>query len=358
MNRFYHAVRRPVRRPGAEGYLLVTLLMFALSVSLTRLFLELAGYPQLGGGSLHIAHVLWGGLLLFLAAMLPLILSNRWIYQLGAALTGIGVGLFIDEVGKFITQENDYFYPPAAPIIYAFFLMTVMVYLQSRRRGPRRARSELYSALEFMEEILDHDLDSLELEEIDARLSFVADQKEQVELARLARSLLVFVREDSLNLVPSTPRIIKRLKSWVQRLENRYLQRSRAMHVLAVSMAALGLFAAVSALGSLIPLLLPIESSQLFRGVSDRIAIENYTWFIALHILQIIVGLALLGGCLLLLKKNERLGIILGYYSLLIYLTVVDLLLFYYYQFSTIIMALIQFALLMGLNYYRNRYQV
>lgn len=56
------AIRNPVRRPAAERYLLITLLSFAMSVSLTRLFLELSGYPQLGSGTLHIAHVLWGSL--------------------------------------------------------------------------------------------------------------------------------------------------------------------------------------------------------------------------------------------------------------------------------------------------------
>ena len=101
MKRYYHAVRRPVRRPRADNYLLLTLLSFALSVSLTRLFLELTGYPQLGSGTLHIAHMLWGGLLLFIAALLPLIFANRWVYWVEAVLAGVGVGLFIDEVGKF-----------------------------------------------------------------------------------------------------------------------------------------------------------------------------------------------------------------------------------------------------------------
>jgi hypothetical protein len=81
MKPFLHSVRAPVRRPGADSYLLITLLSFALSVTLTRLFLFVTGYPQLGGGTLHIAHVLWGGLLLFIAALLPLIFANRWVYQ-------------------------------------------------------------------------------------------------------------------------------------------------------------------------------------------------------------------------------------------------------------------------------------
>jgi hypothetical protein len=71
---------------------------------------------------------------------------DRWAYTAGAL--SAGVGLFIDEVGKFITQTNDYFFPAVAPIIYAFFLLTVMLYLQVRRPRPRDARAELYYALD------------------------------------------------------------------------------------------------------------------------------------------------------------------------------------------------------------------
>jgi len=77
-----------------------------------------------------------------------LIFANRWVYKVSALLAGVGVGLFIDEVGKFITQSNNYFYPAAAPIIYAFFLLTVLLYLQVRRSLSRDARVELYYALD------------------------------------------------------------------------------------------------------------------------------------------------------------------------------------------------------------------
>src|SRR5512136_357807 len=91
---------RLIRRESAEWYMILTLFCFAASVTVTRFFLSVTGYPQLGGGSLHIAHVLWGGLLLYLGALIPLVFSNRGVYASGAIISGIGVGLFIDEVGK------------------------------------------------------------------------------------------------------------------------------------------------------------------------------------------------------------------------------------------------------------------
>ena len=186
-------VRAPVRRQGARFYLLLTLLSFASSVTLTRLFLELTGYPQLASGDLHIAHVLWGGLLLFVASLLPLVFANRWVYTISSLSAGVGVGLFIDEVGKFITRSNDYFYPAAAPIVYAVFLITAVIYLQARRPHVRGPRTELYQALETFEEVLDRDLQPEELADLRDRLGFVMRDPVERDLARLAGELLSYL---------------------------------------------------------------------------------------------------------------------------------------------------------------------
>ncbi|MDP9468288.1 MAG: hypothetical protein M3P32_06050, partial [Chloroflexota bacterium] len=151
-------LRQPVRREGAERYLFLTLVSFAATVLATRAFLELTGYPRIGGGELHIAHALWGGLFLFVAALLPIILAGRNVYRASAVLGGVGIGLFIDEVGKFITTSNDYFYPAAAPLIYATFLLAVLVYLRVRRRTQPDPRSELLTSLQLIEEAVDNDL--------------------------------------------------------------------------------------------------------------------------------------------------------------------------------------------------------
>ena len=108
-----HATRVVVERARNEHYLLLSLVAFAASVIVTRLYLQLTGYPQIGGGNIHIAHLLWGGLLLYTAALLPLIFGSSRALSWSAVLSGVGIGLFIDEVGKFITSNNDYFYPPA-----------------------------------------------------------------------------------------------------------------------------------------------------------------------------------------------------------------------------------------------------
>ncbi|QQS18516.1 hypothetical protein IPL68_00120 [Candidatus Saccharibacteria bacterium] len=46
-----------------------------------------------------------------------------------AFLGGVGFGVFIDEIGKLITRDNNYFYRPAIGIIYAIFVGLFYSYL-------------------------------------------------------------------------------------------------------------------------------------------------------------------------------------------------------------------------------------
>jgi hypothetical protein len=359
MSRFVSRIRRPVRRQGSETYLLLTLLSFGASVALTRLFLEVTGYPQLGGSTLHIAHVLWGGLFLFAAALFPLIYANRWVYILGSILAGLGVGLFIDEVGKFITQTNDYFYPAAAPIVYAFFLLTVLVYLQVRKPEKRNARVELYLALDALSEVLDRDLDSEERDELEKRLVFVEKVGSDEGLSRLASELLDFINSDVVHVASDKLTLWERIENWLLFVENRWITASRLKAIIAGGLLALGVLASLNftrlAIGARIPENLESWLSEWVSAgrVTD---IRGLLWLLSRVGLEGVVGFLLLLSSILLVIGKERWGLAFGYFSLLISLTVTNLLVFYFEQFSTIIPATIQFLLLLGVMRYRKKY--
>jgi hypothetical protein len=71
--------------------------------------------------------MLWGGLLMLLALMLLLAFLNRSIEHAAAVIAGLGFGTFIDEIGKFVTSDNNYFYRPAISMIYAIFVLAYLV---------------------------------------------------------------------------------------------------------------------------------------------------------------------------------------------------------------------------------------
>jgi len=352
--------RRPVRRSGAQEYVLVSLISFGGSVIFTRLFLELTGYPQLGGGELHIAHVLWGGLILFAAALLPIVLANRWALSVSAVRSGLGVGLFIDELGKFITTENDYFYPPAAPIIYAFFLLTVLLYLRVRRPANRKTRDELYRVLENLTEVLEHDLEPNERVALDQQLELIESQKSQPNQVRLAQALREFIRAESLDLAPArlTPfqRVVNNVTAW----QNRILTKARFRMLIVLMLAVVG----VMAFYELFAVLNALPATQ--KAVEELLAVGVRTgqvrssigaaWFLIHLILQTLVGLfAIVSGGLFSIFQ-ERKGLELAAAALVIALTGVDLLAFFVDQFSATIAALTHLAALLILNEYRKRY--
>jgi hypothetical protein len=354
-------IRRPVERQNAKDYLLLTLLSFAGSVALVRLFLELTGYPQLGNQTLHIAHLLWGGLLLFISTLLMLVYANRWVYRIGALLAGVGVGLFMDEVGKFITQSNDYFFPAAAPIIYVFFLLVVLLYMEVRRPNRREARTELYGVFDTLEEVLDRDLDQVERAELESRLHYVAEQVEQPDLSHLPGELLTFTQSESLTIVPRRPGWIERLSARARALEEHWLPRRRLKAILQGSLTALGIWAMRDLALWLLQMPQPthLQGTLLDLINTGRLnSLTGLTWLTAETALKAACGLVLLIGVWLLTANREEQGLRFGYFGLLLTLTVVDLLRFYFNQFYTILPALVQFGILLVLIYYRKRYHL
>lgn len=352
-------INTPVKREGAERYLLLSMVSFAASVIVTRVFLQLTGYPQIGSGELHIAHVLWGGLLLFIAALLPLLLANRWAYNTAAILSGIGVGLFIDEVGKFITQNNDYFYPPAAPIIYAFFLLTVLLYLRVRRPPDRTPRAELYRILEGLTEVLDRDLDPLERATLENRLETIASRVDDPNLQRLTLALKEYLLAEHLHLAKPELSWVHWLRTHTRPYQS-VVNRKPLRWFLILALGTMGvlaliefvlLIAAIPAPGAALEILIqPLVTRGELRSAQDAL------WFLVRTLLEGGTGILLIfsGGLFVINKEHQAIQI--STLTLIIWLTVINLLVFYLDQFQAITTTLVQFFVLTMLIYYRRRF--
>jgi hypothetical protein len=122
------------------------------SILVIRVFLASTGYPQLGGRGLHIAHLLWGGLLMLIALVVLLAFIGRHIQSIAALVGGIGFGAFIDELGKFITSDNNYFFQPTIALIYIIFVLLFLIFRELERRPSSSERERLANALHILEE--------------------------------------------------------------------------------------------------------------------------------------------------------------------------------------------------------------
>lgn len=106
-----------------------------------RTFLIITGYPQLGNGTLHISHAIWGALMMAIAIIIAIAFLPPFTRTFVAFLGGAGFGWFIDELGKFITRKVNYFFQPTIALIYITFVVMYLVFrsMEGRRFAPDEA---------------------------------------------------------------------------------------------------------------------------------------------------------------------------------------------------------------------------
>ena len=344
-----------IQRENAVRFMIISLFSFIATLTLVRGFLALTGYPQIGSGTLHIAHVLWGGLVLYIAAILPLIYLNPRVHLLEAILSGVGVGLFIDEVGKFITRQYDYFFAAAAPIIYVFFLLVVILVIMIRRPREVDGRAELVQALETMRDHLYRPLEHGERMHLEQDLGTVLETDPDMLHQDVARHLIELLHSD-LRTVPD-----KRPARWLRIAERfeRWLTEKRLRVLSSLGMALLGLITLKNPLQAWLEHNLPTSALVIYlhtHAGRQITPIESPGLFNVRLGIEVLVGSLLLVATVLLVMGKKRQATDLGFFCLLVALAVLDMLLFYFEQFSTVLLVGFQFLVLLGVMYYRSKY--
>jgi hypothetical protein len=186
------------------------------------MILAATGWPQLGGGKIHFAHLLWGGIGMLLAFILFMAMQGRLWDFLATLSAGIGFGLFLDELGKFITSDNDYFFRPAVAVMYVLFVVLFFVFRwlgQVDRMGPETA---LVNAFDFAKEAV---MRAMDTGERDQALYVLARADQADPMVQALSTVLRGVRPPDSG-PGAVQRVRMRVKAWWTRLvEQRWFRR-------------------------------------------------------------------------------------------------------------------------------------
>ncbi len=214
------------RNIRAREHLDLFLISAITSLLSVRLYLELADYPQVGGDTLHIAHMLPGGFLMMFALVMNFTLLGNRTRQLSAVVGGIGFGVFIDELGKFITKDNNYFFEPTIGLIYALFVVLYLAFNFLTKEQTLSSREYQLNALAQLEEAVALDMDKGEKKEVYDLLK-KADSRSKVtkELIRLLQSVEVSPEEHHRKLHVLLRKIDKSYaRFWQKKRSNTYVR--------------------------------------------------------------------------------------------------------------------------------------
>jgi hypothetical protein len=163
----------------AETLLENFLISAVTTILFIRFYLQVTGYPQIGGGNLHIAHMLYGGLLMMVTMFILFAFLNRTAHNVASVLGGVGFGFFIDELGKFLTRDNNYFFEPTIALIY---VILIAIYLAGQALPKLKGVTQkeyLLNAVELLKEVVVQDLDTNEKKQALAYLH-ASDREEPI----------------------------------------------------------------------------------------------------------------------------------------------------------------------------------
>lgn len=136
-----------------------------------RIYLKFTSFPQIGSGPFHIAHILFGGFFMLASIIGFMTYLNNDLKSYWSMLGGIGFGTFIDEIGKFITRDNNYFFQPTFAIIYVIFILLYLIYKSIGHNQKFTNEEYLINSINLLE---DFELKKFDIEEKEDALEYLA----------------------------------------------------------------------------------------------------------------------------------------------------------------------------------------
>lgn len=346
-----------VKRENASELVLIIITAAVSSVLVTRFFLEVTKNFQLGGGYWHLAHVLWGGLAMFMGGMMPQLFHGNRVRKWAALIFGVGTGLFIDEIGKFLTQDNNYFFQPAILFMYGFFIALFLLYRYLEKVNPKDPKTLLYQTLNELEEVAENDLQQKEKEKIIKRLEMI-NHRSKGEIKQFSINLLGLVEK-----LPTSVDINR--NNWLL-ASYRKLRWFSYYKIFKRKVVIFSLLA--MAVGDIVTNLYTTYSLLVWRDNGYDLAsfIEREVLFPRFDsymvggkmIVDVIASLIFLGGIFWVFGKKVRRGLLFFQSGLLINIFLASVFNFYFEQFSAVVTLGVNIVILMGISRLRREYLV
>ncbi len=167
----------------------IFLVLAVTTIVVTRSYLSATGFPQVGGNGLHVSHMLWGGLLMTIALFVGILTIGRWTRVPMAVIGGIGFGLFVDEVGKFITSDNNYFFKPTFALIYIVLIALYFLMKELLAPRPLKPYESVLNAIDFLPEAALGRLTAAQKKRALYRLESAGDEPMAAEIRTLLENI-------------------------------------------------------------------------------------------------------------------------------------------------------------------------
>jgi len=213
--------------------------------------------------------------------------------------------------------------------------------------------------LDNLPHLLDHDLNARRYAELCDHLGDAREHARDRKLSLLAGALLEAVESEYLEQARRPRSRWERWGDGLRALEASRLTLPRMRYFCAAVLLAMGAGAFTELLVLLWAAILPLDLERavyiISRGADEPGGTRLFLLF-SRFLLAGIVGMLLVLGAVLLALGRVRAGIACGYFGLLLSLTILKLLAFYFDQFEAVGGAVLDSTVLLGLVRYRRRY--
>lgn len=289
-----------------------------------RVYLAITGYPVIGGDSLHIAHMLWGGLIMMATLISLLAFINKNVKTLGSIVGGIGFGVFIDELGKFITHDNNYFFQPTFALLYVLLLLIYFSFRKIFSIIEKDDKEFVMNALELLKEAVFFDLDQNEKRKLSHYLTMA--NKNQP----LAKELIKIIAK--LEVKQSVDTRYMRLKNYLRKL---YLDTLKSRHFVFLLYILLSV-------GSITNILLVTNIILSFTKLTF--------WNVGFIASVSLASAFTIWGVLQFIKRNSLLAYLYLRRATIVSILFVQFFAFYYHQLTALIPLLTAFVTYVGIQ--------